>query len=417
MKKVVFFGWKAPSSFNVILPIIEALMEHNIEIHYFGFGIYKNVLEKKGVNFYEYTYEDDIHINIIDNISIYTQDEMIKNSYQFDKELFSYFKRMAEENYEIVKSINPDIIFRDYNALNGKILASKLKIKSVGINTTITILNEDIRKNPLELFGLYNCIDLSKMKDIKDNFYEEMIKNNKKLCEELDLPYMNPVYNIDGEDDINICFGGSDLQSVRDNDFSKYVIVKHPLRKISNSWSIESEKIDINFNNNNPLIYVSSGLLINGNNELYNTIIKLANKNNYNVIISIPTMDKMQKNIGENVKVFGIIDQQYILSNSDLFISTGGFNSICESIEFKVPLLITPYVNDQFTNADLIKKLEIGESYINKDINESDLDTIIKDLLDNAKYKENIARIKYNCNNSVSVNDIIENMKSGELYI
>ena len=45
--------------------------------------------------------------------------------------------------------------------------------------------------------------------------------------------------------------------------------------------------------------------------------------------------------------LFGVIPQKFILSKTDVFITSGGHNSILEAIYYKVPMLITPISSEQ----------------------------------------------------------------------
>jgi len=116
---------------------------------------------------------------------------------------------------------------------------------------------------------------------------------------------------------------------------------------------------DISFENNRTeflnvlqspkkIIYISFGTT-NSKNEIHflkfiKKIIKISESlYEYNIIIgAVPLEVKRKLNNSKNVYIFGILNQNIVLSKSSLFISHGGFNSIKESIYFKVPMLIVP---------------------------------------------------------------------------
>ena len=93
------------------------------------------------------------------------------------------------------------------------------------------------------------------------------------------------------------------------------------------------------------------------------------------------------------------IEQKYVLNYCDLFITSGGFNSILESIYYKVPMLVIPVSSEQRLNALIIENLKLGKncySYenINKDlpqlIHTLECEKSIKESLD--KYSQCIEK-------------------------
>lgn len=411
MNKIVFFGWKARSNFNETISILEKLAKKNVKVYYFGFKEYRQDIEKLNIEFFEYMDIESMLKELFENIELkYTVDDVITRSNIFNRKLIRVFKKMAEYDYEKVEKISPDIIFRDNDAVNGKIIADKLQKQTVGINCLISILNDDVRSNPVELYGLYNSVNLKNIKSIKESdFYSEIIDGHMKNSRELGVPYINPVHSLDGEDDINISFGGNLIQPERVIDKRKYIIVKPLFRNMY--LEKESDEEIESFIKEGKLIYLSTGSMIRGSNKFYNTVINVIRKTEYKLIISVPNLSgNYTKTLPKNVLVRRMVDQQKILGKADLFITAGGYNSICEAIDNLVPMLVKPIINDQAYNAYKIKQLEIGEAIESEDVSKDFLLEYIELLMSDKKYKDNLRKIRDNVNSSEDMQTVLDSI-------
>lgn len=410
MKKIIFFGWQTPSNFNAISPILEALLKRHIKVDYFGFKEYKKDIEKLGIEFHEYLDIHELLNSTYDNhVKDFTVEEVIKKSSEFNEKLLYMFKKMAEYNYNEVLKINPDIIFRDYSAINGKVIAEKLGKKTVGVNCLITLLNIEVKKNPLKLYSLFNSVNLEKIKGIeKSNFYDEIIKAHVNTSKKLDMPYVNPVSIVDGEDDINICFGGNLIQPEAKFKDKEYLIAKPILRNM-NPEAITDEKINEFLKSNKKLIYMATGSMIKAKNSFYNLVINAIKRTEYNLIVSIPNLKKnINIEFPENVAVRSNVNQQKILSKCDLFITAGGYNSICEAINNLVPMLVNPLVNDQTYNAYKVESLGIGRTIDENKMCKEEFGELIDDLISNRSYKNNLLKVKDNFEKSPDIDEILD---------
>lgn len=409
MKKIVFFGWKAKSNFNESLSILENIIRNDVRVYYFGFEEYRQAIENMGIKFFQYK---DIRRNLEDIYKNetrpkFTVEDIINRSSVFNRKLLEMFKEMAEYDLEKVKMISPDIIFRDNDAVNGKIVADRLKKQTVGINYLITILNDEVKKNPVKLFGLFNSVDFTKVKGIEEsNFYSKIIEEYVKNSKELNIPYINPVHVVDGEDDVNISFGGTLLQPEGNFNNKRYIIAKPLLRNMY--IGLDDTEIQEFINSKEKLIYFSTGSMIRASNKFYNTLINTLRRTKYNLIVSVPNLrDDYNKVLPKNVLIRRFVNQQKILSRANLFITAGGYNSMCESIHNLVPMLVKPIVNDQAYNAYKIKQLGIGEEIVD-DISKDSLINFIESLMSDKRYKSNLKRVKDNFAKSRDIEIILD---------
>lgn len=416
MKKAVFFGWKAKSNFNESLSMLEKMIKSNVEVYYFGFKEYRHAIEERGISFFEYMNNEEMWNETFfkQNKKLeYTVEDVVTRSNIFHRNLLMMFKTMADHDFQRVKEISPDIIFRDNDALNGKIIGEKLGKLTVGINFLITILNDDVKNNPIELFGLFNSTDLSGIKGINDkDFYSAIIDGHIKNCIDLEVPYSNPVHVVDGEDDINISFGGNLIQPERTVNNKQYIVVKPLLRNmyIESEVDEELEKFTMK---KGKLIYFSTGSMIRASNNFYNILINSIRKTDYKLIISVPNLSKnYSKVLPENILVREMVNQQKVLNRADLFITAGGYNSICEAIYNLVPMIVKPIINDQAYNAYKVKELEIGEVIKDDNISKELLIQYIELVMNDKKYENNLRNVRDNFSSSKDMQIVLDSIIS-----
>ncbi len=161
-------------------------------------------------------------------------------------------------------------------------------------------------------------------------------------------------------------------------------------------------KIQVFKTSGKKIIYCSFGTLYEsweGEVILFlKKLIELAKQNiHYQIIISLN--EKLRTEIGEipeNVNLFIQVPQLHLLSNTDLFVTHGGLNSIKEALYFQVPMLIYP-LNldyDQVGNAARIFHHRLGlRGEIDRDSPQLIAEKI-QTLLTNPIYKQNLHAFK-----------------------
>lgn len=88
-----------------------------------------------------------------------------------------------------------------------------------------------------------------------------------------------------------------------------------------------------------------------------------------------------------NLHIFGSIPQQSVLSHEQvkLFITHGGQQSMEESIDRTIPMLVIPFFDDQISNARKVEHLGIGRKLELADLNESSLKEMILEVAGNSR--------------------------------
>ena len=163
---------------------------------------------------------------------------------------------------------------------------------------------------------------------------------------------------------------------------------------------IEDEKLNNFLNKYKKNIYVSQGTLMTSINkdDLINIFLYFQ-KEKYGFILSIrkdQMNDEEIKKLPENVFPIRWINQNDILGDKriNLFVTHGGFNSICESVYHGKPMVVLGVGLDQFNTASFIKKGKMGIVFQrNYFINRESLKKAIFDVLNNDFYTLNTIKI------------------------
>ncbi|MBC1385551.1 glycosyltransferase [Listeria innocua] len=94
------------------------------------------------------------------------------------------------------------------------------------------------------------------------------------------------------------------------------------------------------------------------------------------------------------------MNQKYVLSKADLFITHGGMNSIMEAISNEVPMLLNPITPEQRINSLIVNNKKIGITNYKRDKWKTTGEAI-EDLLNNSMYKSNIHKLNLKINNEI----------------
>lgn len=105
--------------------------------------------------------------------------------------------------------------------------------------------------------------------------------------------------------------------------------------------------------------------------------------------------DESLTNVSSNVMIQKWLPQNDILAHPNvvLFISHGGMFSNFESIARGVPMLLIPFISDQYRNAQKVEKAGYGKFLEFRDITTESLTAALNEMLTNKKYSERVKEI------------------------
>ncbi|HFK1548084.1 macrolide family glycosyltransferase [Bacillus sp. SBS7] len=143
------------------------------------------------------------------------------------------------------------------------------------------------------------------------------------------------------------------------------------------------------------VIYISMGTLLEGLEPFFNTCIDAFSGFDGIVVMAIGDRNdrsKIQK-APDNFIIASYVPQSEILSETDVFITHGGMNSVHDAIHYNVPFVIIPHDKDQPMIAQRLTELEAAHRLLKENVNVRTLKEAVSDVLSNEKYKHGIRKL------------------------
>lgn len=305
-----------------------------------------------------------------------------------------YFLKLLDD----IKKENIELIIRDTVDVYGAEIAKKLKIKTVGYITNNLYNKEYFLTHEDELHTYLGTLPIKEKLGVNyyHNFFTKINNLNNKIENDLNAIHVDYYHNYLLNDNFNLIFSTNLLQpieSIPRKTFDNYQII-YP-----NSDKFEIEKIipmklKEFISRSKYIIYVSTGSFHSEDIKFYQAIINYFANSKFNLIIScIKWSDDIKAyvqshNLDNQIYVDSFLPQKYVLSKSDLFITSGGFNSILESIYYEVPIIVRPVSCEQRMNGIIIEKNGLGVTLYKKD--KRTLQEEIHFLMNNNEIKRNL---------------------------
>jgi UDP:flavonoid glycosyltransferase YjiC (YdhE family) len=166
-------------------------------------------------------------------------------------------------------------------------------------------------------------------------------------------------------------------------------------KKVSTIFSTKNNK-------NLKLLYCSFGTIALEEKEIVllflKKLIAVAGIENYILLISLRAQpeDINKLHLTENVHIFNSVPQLEVLSQTDIFLTHGGINSIKESIYAEVPMLMYPIHPDFDPKGNAVRVVYHGLGLRGNIISdtEKEIQAHLKELLSNPLYKRSIQELK-----------------------
>lgn len=344
-------------------------------------------------NYYKYLNKEIItsetlykFITHIENIDRFTLLNCAEGILLTSKNYLDDFEKNADK---------PDLIIFDSMAYWGKMIAEKHKIYSISLIT----IQPFTHKNFIDYAYQYLSTYSSKFKDSQSflrslHIFQEIAKSKYNLSNEF-------VY-----DDL-LCATGDQNLVLMPKSFCKF------FESLNVSFKGFSPLIDFKSKNINKekSVYIATGSMINDIEFLTQCINILLNlKIKIHVGAGKFARELKQKfACFDNIYIYEFAPQLEILQNCSGFITHGGSNSICEAIYCKTPMVVIPFTNDEFLNAEMVTQCKIGLKLKN-DSNEiaKNLKDYVEKLLKDRSFADNIEELSKEIDSSKILNIIDE---------
>ncbi|MGG7178463.1 nucleotide disphospho-sugar-binding domain-containing protein [Clostridium paraputrificum] len=416
MKYIVFTYPNYSHNKSIANFIKELSFNSNCEVYLFGNDEFKNIFADSNITFIPYPKGitnslgnivdayNGLHKPTFNNLLEEVNYKGIFNTEYAIKSCLLYTSALIDT----VKEINPDIILRDSCSLYGKFIGDSLSIPVIGYITNLVYTSNLIKTDIIKHFSNVLGLNLSNFsKDEVMDTYNSFENSVLDLCKKYKIPKITPLFTLDPNENFNIIFASQLLQpKLLNSSDIEYKISKPAIFSYMDKELVPEKK--------EKLIYVSTGSILTPPISFLNSIICAFKNSQYRVVISFPLAEdsRLTYNLPNNITIKKFVAQNEILEKACLFITHGGYNSLCESIYHLVPMLVYPLSNDQHLNASLIDNLQIGMDLRKYDLTPKTIKELSKITIDNELFIKNLINLKLSFNETLSYTEIIDSLNN-----
>lgn len=415
--KCVFICSVPISHIIPIQPIVEYFKERDIDVSVVSNKQNRQRIENYGAKFVEYPFNflGNNNSDLLYERSLKFNEYIMKEEYSkafdyFVKKDTEYFYDHSFENlkllFNVIKNEKPDFIIRDAVDRYGNVIAKLLNIPCIGIITHCLYSKKYFESNPSYLYKVF--MDALKIDSKKlDKYFTTFRKNSELIHESVYMDSetfrINTFHQFDPCEELTLINSIKTLQPKSSFETNRKYLLIYPNLKRFEIESDSDESLQSFIENAKhkakKIVYIATGSMISFKYEFCIKLIDNLLKNDLCVIVSNNTDYKILRDYYNKQKELVYIDkfipQQFVLKNSDLFISSAGQNSIIEAIYHKIPILAMPPTSEQKLNGLLIEESGIGlTTYINRD-RYITYGSLVKSLLFESKYKVNLEILNY----------------------
>lgn len=415
--KCVFICSVPISHIIPIQPIVEYFKERDIDVSVVSNKQNRQRIENYGAKFVEYPFNflGNNNSDLLYERSLKFNEYIMKEEYSkafdyFVKKDTEYFYDHSFENlkllFNVIKNEKPDFIIRDAVDRYGNVIAKLLNIPCIGIITHCLYSKKYFESNPSYLYKVF--MDALKIDSKKlDKYFTTFRKNSELIHESVYMDSetfrINTFHQFDPCEELTLINSIKTLQPKSSFETNRKYLLIYPNLKRFEIESDSDESLQSFIENAKhkakKIVYIATGSTISFKYEFCIKLIDNLLKNDLCVIVSNNTDYKILRDYYNKQKELVYIDkfipQQFVLKNSDLFISSAGQNSIIEAIYHKIPILAMPLTSEQKLNGLLIEESGIGlTTYINRD-RYITYGSLVKSLLFESKYKVNLEILNY----------------------
>ncbi len=398
MKKILFISFPAAGHVNASVNICKELASRDVKLiyytleeHFYKFEGHENIeVRSFPDNFIKYYYEKaKISGKIMKSLV-----SILHMVYSFTDILMPYVKQEVERE-------KPDLIMCDALSVYGKTVARMFKIPLVLVFTFIVQTDPENPKPPIPpgairsmLLNIPKFIDAMK---IKNN-----IKKKYGYCDE-------PGDFLDYQGEFTIVTTSKEFQP-KGHLFPDLVKFMGPTNV---KHSVIPEVKDT--------IFVSIGT-VQSNNKIWDACINATRNLGYKLVITFAgnKQNKVSVDIPEHVTIYDNLkptEYRDIISQSVLFISHGGINSVSDAILGMTPILVIPGNDETVQMGQLVEGYKCGRMYAHKEIDENKLRVEIERVLNDPDTRSGLGKMRESFLNSMGCKKVADEMgKAFDLF-
>lgn len=385
MSKIFFFCIPAWGHTNPTIPVVEELVKRGHQVRYYSFEMFREKIESTGAEF----------VCCDPYLPELTDEEMdgMKNVSPVQMTLtdIAITIRMDPMLSKDVKTEKPDCIVADSVCFWGKLIARKYGIPFVSSTTTFAFNRYSSRyiKNSFrDLLEL--LLGMPKMK-----------KAFAKL-EPLGYHVENFMSIIQNDNDTNtIVYTSKNFQPCADT-FSEHYAFVGPSVKLPETVKLPERR---------KRIYISMGTVLENNEKFYQNCVEALKDLDVEIIISAGKNTDLSGfgTLPENISIYPSVNQLEVLSQTDVFLTHCGMNSVSESLYLGVPMVLYPRTGEQKAVAQRAFEVGTGE-YLKSEKPEAIREAVMR-VLSDGTYKASAEQMRADftaCSHESGAADFIE---------
>ncbi|MBQ9157550.1 MAG: glucosyltransferase [Eubacterium sp.] len=362
--KIAWFCIPAHGHTNPTLSIVKELTAAGHQVYYFSFEMFRDKIEGAGAHFIgcdgcDFEMEDKENADRVGKDKAFATELLVSSTLALD-----------EMTTEKIGEIRPDIVVSDSVAFWGKLVAMKHGIPYVSSTTTFAF-NRYSAKYMKE-----TPWDIAKML-----FTMPKINKQIKRLKRKGYPVKGILDIVQNDNETNtIVYTSKYFQPCSHTFSDRYHFIGPQIRPITKTYEKRAEKT----------VYISMGT-VNQNRDFYRNCIRALEETDWQVIISMGTNREHFDHLPDHIQIYESVDQMAVLSIADAFITHCGMNSASEGLYYPVPLVLVPQTQEQGAVAARVEELGAGVRL--PSISEEDILKALKQVLQEASYKENAEKI------------------------
>lgn len=349
MSKVLFFSFPYYGHINYLLKIAGTLKKRGHDVIFVSSKQYELAAAEANVSFMECNYMKLIPVDSNDLSKglngLYALVDTILG-------VTSFYLKKDLERFQL----NVDCIVYDSYAYWGKEIAEKLGVPHVCSITSHAYNRECLRLDPDKFLRLF-CRE-SEDSELFDSNFKALFKTIDLFSRTLSRKHLSgkkEYHLLDavcGDGHQNIVYSLKELYDSPQLFGSAYYFVG-PI--------MESKEHTRETSSSEKIIYISLGTILDNMENFFNECIAYFSRTCYKVYMSIGrTGSERLTNVPPNFVVASTLPQVEILQQCSLFITHGGANSMNEALYCGVPMVVIPFATDEFLNAAMIERNQIG---------------------------------------------------------
>ncbi|NBI27595.1 macrolide family glycosyltransferase [Chengkuizengella marina] len=387
MSTVIYFGVDLAGHVNPTLGLMKKLVDTGEEVFYYCTDEYREKIEETGAKFK--SYRDLAHFGTYDG-------DGIETFLVFADFILSKSKIILDNLLDEIVEIQPDYIIHDAFCYWGKEVSNILNIPGISVFDSFAFIDEMADIDPS--FFMENILragedPLYKKYKGNTNMYKKLIqKVSKSIARKHNLQDTNVINDIFlSKQGLNILFTSKQLQIYSEAFDDSYLFTGYSIYHRNDEVNFSFEKLE-----DKPLVYISLGTIFNDRLDMYKSFIKAFSDEDIQVIMSVGQKVNIEElgYIPQNFTVKNVVPQLEVLKQADVFITHGGANSVHESINFLVPMVVLPQNFDQFMGAMAVERVGTGIYIRNQEEGISNIKIAVNKVLTETIYMENCREIK-----------------------